>query len=85
MARKAALALAARGVVDERHPAAVLELGDDLVPEHRARVLRRQLLHVGAAEPAGDDPDERPRPFGLGDVFERRFSSRPDDDGAHGP
>ena len=55
VAREAALALAAGRVVDERHAAAVVDLRDDLVAEHRAGVRRVELLDVGAAEPAGDD------------------------------
>jgi hypothetical protein len=70
-------------MVDEGHPAAVVELRDDLVTEHRARVPRGELLDVGPAEPARDDAYEGARPVGLGDLFERGFSLRSDDHGAH--
>ena len=83
MARETTLALAAGGVVDERHAAAVVELRDHLVAEHRSGVRWVELLDVGAAQPAGDHAHERPRSPGLGDVLERRSSPRSDDDGAH--
>ena len=83
MPGEAAVALAARDVVDERDVPTVVELGDDLVAEHGPRVLRRELLDVRAAEAARDDPDDRARPLGLGHVRERRLSVRPDDHRAH--
>jgi hypothetical protein len=80
---EAALALTARGVVDECDPAAVFELRDDLVPEDRACVRGVELLDVGAAESARDDADVFPRTVRLGDLCDRRLAFRPDDDGAH--
>ena len=65
---QAARALAARKVVEERDATAV-DLGDDLVAEHLARVLRRQLLDVRAAEAAGENGEGVLR---LGHVDELR-------------
>ena len=56
MPREAAVALAARGVVDERDPAAVVELRHHLVAEDDARVGGVELLDVRPAEPARGDP-----------------------------
>ena len=58
VACEAARALAARKVMHERDPAAVLDLADDLVTEDRAGRRDAELLHVGAAEPAGEDADD---------------------------
>ncbi len=81
--REAALARAAGGVVDERDPAPVLELGHHLVAEDDAGVVAIELLDVRAAEPARDDPQDSVLSPGLGHVGERSLTLRPDDDGAH--
>ena len=60
----AAAAAAAPGVVDQCDATAVDGLGDDLVPEHRARGGAADLLDVRAAEPAREDANELPRPLG---------------------
>jgi hypothetical protein len=70
-------------MVDERHPPSVRELGDDLVAQDGARVLRQELLDVRSAEPARDDAYELARPRRLRDIRERRLPVRPHDDRAH--
>ncbi len=79
----AARALAAREVVDERDAAAV-DLGDDLVPEHRSRRRAAELLDVRPAEAAGEHAGERSRAFGVGDLREPRLPLLVQYDGAHG-
>ena len=79
----AALALPAGQVVDEHDPPSVRVLGNDLVAEHGARRGAAELLHVGAAEPARSDADERPRALRLGNLGERRLPGAVQDDGAH--
>jgi hypothetical protein len=69
--------------VHERDAAAVAKLRDDLMPEHRARVGRIELLDVGAAEPARDDGNRVSRAVRLGDLGELRLALRADDDGTH--
>ena len=81
--RPAARALAARQVVDERDAAPLDVLGDDLVAEDRARRGAAELLHVGAAEAACSDADERSGALRLGNLGERRLPGAVQDDGAH--
>ena len=52
--RPAAVALAAGQMVDERDARPVGAQRDDFVPEHRPRGSTTDLLHVRAAEPAGE-------------------------------
>ena len=77
VAGAALLAGAAGVVVDERDAAAVRGLGDDLVPEHGARRRAADLLHVRAAQPAGEHAHEIAGPVRLGDVGEPGLALRP--------
>jgi len=54
----AALALAAREMMDESNAPAVVKLGHDLVPEHRPGRHTTDLLDVCTAQPACPYPDE---------------------------
>jgi len=49
---------------------AVLELPGDLMPEHRPGGRAAQLLHVGAAKPAGPHAHEETGAVRLGQVDE---------------
>jgi len=68
----AAVALAARKVVDERDALAVLAPRDHLVTEDEPGRVGPELLDVRAAEPAGEDRDEIAVPDGA-----RRSRSAP--------
>jgi hypothetical protein len=63
-------------MVDERDPRAGRRPGDDLVPENGAGVGRvSELLDVGAAQAAGEHPDELSRSFRLRHVGEHRLAA----------
>ncbi len=81
---EATLALPARHVVDERDTTAVLELGDDLVPQHRARVRCVELFDVRPAETAGQNARKGTRPVGLRQVGEDGLPAGIEDDRPHG-
>ena len=73
VAGAAAVALAARQVVDERDAVAFPVLGDDLVPENGAGSRAADLLDVRPAEAAGAHGHERAVPVGLGPVGDLRL------------
>lgn len=83
MAGGATLAFAAGEMVDERDASPVLGLGDDLVAEDGAGVLRPHLLGVRPAESAGEHAHELPGPSGLGDLGQNGLPGGIEDDGAH--
>ena len=73
VAGAAAVALAARQVVDERDAVAFPVLGDDLVAEDGARSRAADLLDVRPTQAAGAHGHELAVPVGLGPVGERRL------------
>ena len=79
---QATVAFAAGQVVDERD-APPVELRRHLVTEHRPRGRGADLLDVGAAQPAGEHPDERAVPVRLGHVGEPRLPRLVENDRAH--
>ena len=81
---EATLALSARHVVDESYATAVLELGGDLVPQHRARMRCVELLDVRPAEAAAQDAREGTRPLGLRHVGQDGLPAGIEDDRPHG-
>ena len=84
MPSPAALAFAARQVVDERDAPSLGVLRDHLMAEHGARCGAAELLHVGPAEPAGAHAHERPGALRLRHLRERRLPGAVESDRAHG-
>ena len=77
----AALALAARLMVDEGDPLPV-RLGHDLVAEHRPLGRAADLLDIAPAEAAGEHTDDI-APFGLGKLRLLRIPGRVENDCPH--
>jgi hypothetical protein len=69
----AALAAAAGQMMDERDPAPVLALGNDLMPEHGSCRVAADLLNVGPAQASRTDAEELTVTVGLRELGDHGF------------